>query len=313
MWDLIRATERRIPWYARWLLAAAVLAAVLAYLDLESILRSLGGVDWQLALPGIALLCATHVVSALAWRAITAQVTGQVIPIRFALRSYFGSQAIGGFTPANIGGDIYRARDLHSPDTGWKQAFLPVVVQRVGSYGSLAAAGFVATFLIPVSETIRLVLAAVAALAVLAAAAAWWRTSRTGTLARPRRPLAGPIATALVTGLVFHATAIASTYVLVRSVSESGDMLPVLAALAIGRVATLVPLTPNGIGVQEAATAAVLTSVGVSGEEALVAVALARLATLVTMTMGFVLIVAQRFSSGAGELRATAGDHAART
>ena len=42
-------------------------------------------------------------------------------------------------TPANLGGDLYRAASLRADGHGWRAAVLPIVVQRATSYAALGA------------------------------------------------------------------------------------------------------------------------------------------------------------------------------
>ena len=64
-----------------------------------------------------------------------------------------------------------------------------------------------------------------------------------------------------------------------------------LGAIAIARLSLAVPLTPNGLGVQEGTLAALLTAMQISAQPALAAMLLARLSTVLLAAIGVALMV----------------------
>ncbi len=95
----------------------------------------------------------------------------------------------------------------------------------------------------------------------------------------------------LVTGLIFHAGSVALTWLLVFAIDPQTPVWPVLGAIAIARLSLAVPLTPNGLGVQEGTLAALLTAMQVSAQPALAAMLLARLSTVLLAAIGVALMV----------------------
>jgi uncharacterized protein (TIRG00374 family) len=94
------------------------------------------------------------------------------------------------------------------------------------------------------------------------------------------------VAAGLVLGVAFHAAAIACTFILVLSVQPSAPVLPVLAALAVARLALSVPISPSGLGIQEAALIVLFAGIGLEAEVALAAMLLGRVALLATTALG---------------------------
>ena len=90
-------------------LGVALLAVVLLTADLPSVVRHLAAANPWLVIPAIAGLAAVHLIPALGWRAIVAALTGHDMASAAAVRAYYAAQALGGITPANVGGDLYRA------------------------------------------------------------------------------------------------------------------------------------------------------------------------------------------------------------
>jgi uncharacterized membrane protein YbhN (UPF0104 family) len=275
------------------------MALLAVFFDPVEVARSMAGVEWLIAGPAIAGLVLVHLVGAATWRVLARQMTRIDIPRVQAARLYYTGQAFGTITPANVGADAYRAGAIYSRESGLTSAVGPILVQRAGSSAALALLGLAATLTVPVAPLTRVLLAA----AVLVAGIAIWLVSaRTGIAredviglpasggARMRRASL----TSLAGGLVFHAAAVLLSLALVWSVDGGAPVYSLVAALAIARVTMLLPLTPNGIGFQEAALALLLPSAGVSAEAAIAAAALGRVAMLLTMAVGFGLLLAPR-------------------
>ena len=95
--------------------------------------------------------------------------------------------------------------------------------------------------------------------------------------------------------LVFHALSLVLAAVLVAQVEPAGaGRWAVVGALAIARLALLVPLTPNGIGVQEGALGILFLQLGLPPEAAIAATLLGRLSLLATAAIGTIAIVANQ-------------------
>jgi uncharacterized protein (TIRG00374 family) len=103
---------------------------------------------------------------------------------------------------------------------------------------------------------------------------------------------------ALVNGtslaLAFHLASIAMVYALVVALGGYQAPGPVLACIAVARLSILIPLSPSGLGFQEAALSVLFTQVGLSPELALATALLNRLALLGTMALGAALIASGR-------------------
>ena len=71
----------------------------------------------------------------------------------------------------------------------------------------------------------------------------------------------------------------------------SGEAGPILASIAVARLSILIPLSPSGLGFQEAALSVLFLQIGLTAELALAAALLNRLALLGTMALGAAIIV----------------------
>jgi uncharacterized membrane protein YbhN (UPF0104 family) len=94
----------------------------------------------------------------------------------------------------------------------------------------------------------------------------------------------------LVAGLAFHAGSLLLTWLLLTAVEPSAATLPILAALAIARLSLALPLTPSGVGIQEAVVVTIVASLGGPVEAVLAGLLLARLSLVSTTIIGSALV-----------------------
>jgi len=292
---------------ARWLVAVAALAVLVSLVDLNTVRTRLSGTDFGLALPAIAGLVLVHVVAATAWRRLLRHVAGVSLAWIAAVRLYYAAQVFGTVTPANVGADVYRVLAV---GTGADRSRLAQVVllQRLTSVVAIACLAAAGGAALPIAWLRPFVLAAVAlggAVGVLAVAivrpvpAVGWLerlARRLGWSTQPApRPLRSVIQDGLGLGLVFHGASLLLGLVLVRAVDADALAQPVLVlgALAVARLSLAVPISPNGIGIQEGLLAVLFVQLGLPAETALAAALLNRLGFLITAAVGAVALAAQ--------------------
>ena len=297
---------------ARWLrfwrlgVGTAVLLLVLAGVDPAAVRASLVNADPVVVLAGVIGLTAMHLLPAAGWRQIHGRMTGRWLSWRAAVELSYAAQAIGGVTPANLGGDLHRAMALRRSGQEWEAAVAPLLVQRATSYLALSALALAGCAVIAARAPMAAGLSvAGAGVAAAVAIVAWLLVAPPGRLRMPRdrllggrsAPLNGIGAAASIglgTGFAFHAVSIGLTGVLVLAVDPSAPLIPVFAALTVSRLALAVPITPSGLGVQEGVLAVLFTSLGMAASTALAAMLLARLALVLTTVIGVGLLVRSR-------------------
>jgi len=313
--------------WGRWVVGLAILLLVAFSLDIPRTLQHLASANLPLTALGVGGLTAIHLVGAWTWRELCKQLSGFRLGVGSATSRYYAAQALGGLTPANLGGDAYRIYALRA--AGFDAAVAPVIVQRATSYLALSLLGFVALVgLAPRTPLATGILAGVAIASVLSVLVAlvllapspalrWVRSAFLRLMGTPRRadaietrPLSKAsvraAATGVVLGLVFHAGAILFTYLLVLAVLPTAPLLPVLAALAAARQSLSVPISPSGIGVQEAVLVVLFAGIGLSAEGALAAMLLSRVALLTTTAVGAAALLADRGRAQLGTSGSTA-------
>jgi glycosyltransferase 2 family protein len=292
---------------ARAVAGLVVLVLVIASVDPAAVAAALAQAQLSLVIVGIAGLTASHLVPAAGWRAILGTTTGVWLPWRAAVTLFYAAQAIGGVTPANLGGDLHRAAVLRRAGLGWSVAVAPLVVQRATSYLALGGLAIPAVAFLAARTSVATGIAIAGLAAAAAVAIVSW------VLLSPPAPLRGvqrrlvrlvggstssdlPAALGAATrigvalGLVFHAAAVGLTGLLVLAIDPSVPVGPVLAALAVARLALAVPLTPSGLGIQEGVLAVLFGAIGLSPDLAIAAMLLARLSLLATTAIGAVLL-----------------------
>ncbi len=305
----------------RWMVGIAVVLLLLVGFDGSAVLARLATSNVGLAAAGIAGLTAAHVLAAATWRAICGMTAGVHLPWLATLRWYYAGQALGGVTPGNLGGDVYRIHALRTGGHAFEASVAPVVIQRATSYLALSCLGGGALIVMASSTHVAtsiVVPAAVVCLlgGVLAAA----------LLAPPRRLVAlhrrlvrlidgrasdgessrrqtttnlwGASLVGFIFGLAFHLGCIVLTYLLVLAVDPRPVSLATVSAVAVARLSLAVPISPSGLGVQEGALAVLFAGIGLAPEAALAALLLARVSLLATTIIGAAALTLHRRSAG---------------
>jgi uncharacterized membrane protein YbhN (UPF0104 family) len=301
-----RRTRPRSQTLWRLAVSAGVLVAVWVVFDPTALTRQLAGVRWTTATPAIVGLVVAQTVACAGWRRILHTITGLHVPWGLALPAYYESVTVGALTPANIGGDVYRASLARALGSAWSDAISLTVVHRLSSYLAAVVLGALGlTVLFPHSlGAVPFVLFGVVVTAGMAAfvhrtgrprlfvVLPFVRTPLTFAFARMQRRA---FAYGTFWGLLFHGLSLLLSYVLLLSVDPAAPPRA-LAALATARLAALLPVSISGIGVQEGSAALLLPLAGVPASAAIAASLLSRLALIGTMVTGVGASVARQRS-----------------
>ena len=296
---------------ARWALGLAILAFLLLRFDASAVGRTLQQVDFRLAAPAILGLIAIHSIGAVAWHDLSLRLARVRLRWRPTITHYYAAQAVGSMTPANLGADAYRLAAGREPTGGWTTLLLPIVVQRVTSQVALSLVALAALAVLPASpSTLPILLIGVGVLVGSSGVLLLIRRPRLlGWMARllperrrpglrasavPGRDWLAALSNGTSLALAFHLGSIAMVYGIVVALGGYRDPGPVLACIAVARLSILIPLSPSGLGFQEAALSVLFTQIGLSPELALATALLNRLALLGTMALGAALILSGR-------------------
>lgn len=294
---------------ARWLVAIAIVGVLVALLDLGEIGARLASANLALAVPAIAGLVAVHLIAVGSWRRLTSTLAGGSLDWPTAIRMFYAGLAVGTVTPGNIGADAYRVTALGDRAAVGRLTRV-VVVQRLTSLAAVAYLGAIGALALPIEGLAPLVLLLGAVGGALALAVVFLSTSASrfgGIVGDLLRRLGlddagtfhGRLRSAFVDGfgfgLAFHAVSLLLGLALVAAVDPAAvgaRPVVVLAALAVARVSLALPITPNGIGVQESLLGVLFVQVGLPPETAIAAALLNRLALLLAAAVGAVSLSA---------------------
>ena len=286
--------------FVRVAIGVVVVGVLLIGLDTREVLDRLASTNLGLAAMGISGLVAIHLLGAATWRRLVGHLAGVRLPSRDSIAVYYTAQAVGGITPGNLGGDAYRIYALMSTQSTAARVW-PVVIQRATSLASLTTIAAVALIplwnygpwgaqMIVVAFVIITSAAAVGFVLVKAAA----RVGVANLSNVPRVQLMRALRDGYVLGLAFHGAGIVLTYLLVQAVAPGSLSLIALSAVAVARLATAVPVTPSGLGVQEALLAVLFAATGLDPAVALAALILARCSLVLTAIVGVLCLIARR-------------------
>lgn len=316
--------RRRLVQAARWALGCAIVGFLLLRFDPGAVARALQHVDLGIAAPAILGLVAVHLFGAVAWHDLSIRLADFRLEWWSTITHYYAAQAVGTLTPANLGADAYRLAAVRKPEGAWATLLLPIVVQRFTSYVALSAIALAGLALLPSSvSTLPIVLVAAGLIivsltillyvlrpgmfrALLRLLPLRMRPDVRGTTL-PLRAWIAALASGVSLALAFHLGSIALVYGLVVALGGHAAAGPVLACIAIARLSILIPLSPSGLGFQEAALSVLFLQIGLTAEMALATALLNRLALLATMALGAALIVSGRTGTITPKYQGAAG------
>jgi uncharacterized membrane protein YbhN (UPF0104 family) len=139
------------------------------------------------------------------------------------------------------------------------------------------------------------------------AARAWLLARMDGTGASgpesASRPTWKLMAGGVANGLMFHAGSIGLTWLLVLAMDPATPLWPMVAVITVARLSLAVPISPNGLGVQEGTLAALVAGLRLAPQPALAAMLVARISMLLLAAIGVTLLLLDRRESGASRDR----------
>ena len=313
----------RARWLARWLIGVAVVLLLLWGFDGPEVLTRLAASNVVLASVGIAGLTVAHVIAAATWRALCGMTAGVRLPWLATLRCYYAGQALGGVTPGNLGGDVYRVRAMREGGHAFDASVTPIVIQRATSYVALSCLAAAALLMLASSSHVAMsmvvpaagvcVLGGVLAAVLLAPprrlaglqarlVAMLGGRMPVGRSAAPARSTATALWRASLVGfafgMAFHVAGILLTALLVLAVDPGAFTLPAVGAVAVARLALALPISPSGLGFQEGALSVLFVGLGLPPEAALAALLLSRVSLLATTLIGAAVLTLDRPVAG---------------
>jgi glycosyltransferase 2 family protein len=301
---------RRAWGWIRVVLALALLALIGAQLSSWPLIwQTLQRAEPQY-LVGCVLIYAVGVwLSCIKWRMLLA-VQGHRLPITQLIHWYLLGALAGNLLPSSIGGDLGRAYVAGRAIGSQADAWVSIAAERMAGLVTLVvlAAGVLlfAPALLGWSPLIPLLaLAAGAGAAILLVLVlrnmrrwAWLPapvrtlTERLQAVLAHYRSASDAITAALTLSLAFHLLNAASTWLVARAVAPQAG-LQVLLVYPLIDLAGLVPLAPGGLGIRDGAMAVLLSSTGLTADQALAAALLSRALLVIVSLSGLPALLAE--------------------
>lgn len=256
----------------------ALLFTVLPAGELLAAMRRLPLAAWGLA---IATYLSLHLIGVAKWRLLV-NAAGAGLPFLDGVRAYYSGLFGNTFLPSIVGGDVIRAGVAFGVVRSRSGLLLGSLVDRVQDIiglGLVAGAGAVLSprALAPESRTVFLALGALLVAGGLAALVAWFAFPTRRLPFRLRRKLVPvrravkatasqptKLVTALLLGIVLQSLLVVLNWVLGRAIGIDIPLYVWFFVWPLAKISGLLPVTQGGIGVREAAQAALFAPFGVS-------------------------------------------------
>ena len=256
----------------------ALLFTVLPASELLAAMRRLPLAAWGLAL---ATYLSLHLIGVAKWRLLV-NAAGAGLPFLDAVRAYYSGLFGNTFLPSIVGGDVVRAGVAFGVVRSRSGLLLGSLVDRVQDIiglGLVAGAGVLLSprALAPESRTVFIALGALLAAGGLAALVAWfvfpvrrlpfrWRRKfipvRRAVRATASRP--SKLVIALLLGMLLQSLLVVLNWLLGRAIGIDIPLYVWFFVWPLAKISGLLPVTQGGIGVREAAQAALFAPFGVS-------------------------------------------------
>jgi uncharacterized membrane protein YbhN (UPF0104 family) len=275
----------------------ALLFTILPADELLAAVRRLPPWAWLLAIPSYLAL---HVIGIVKWRLLT-NAAGAGLGFTDAARAYYSGLFGNMFLPSIVGGDVVRAGvafGVVRSKSGLVLGSLVDRLQDIVGLGLVAGIGALMSprALSPESRMVFWMLAGLVGVGALGALMAWWlmpslrlpykirrklvpvRRAVRATAAKPSRLFA-----ALVLGMLLQSGLIVLNWALGLGIGIDIPLYVWFFVWPLAKISGLLPVTQGGIGVREAAQAALFAPFGVS---AVMAVATGLVFEVVIITGG---------------------------
>lgn len=301
-----------LRWVLRIVATGAALALIAWWLPVDQLwaaIRSVPPASWPFA---IVIYLAAHLLGVVKWR-LMVNTAGAVLPLRDAVHAYYWGLFGNLFLPSIVGGDVVRAGVAMRPARSKSAVLLGSLIDRVQDVVGLGVLATIGAILAPraLDETSRRIFITFVALLGVAALTGvlslWFFPVRRvpfkarRLLVRMRQAVRAMVAQpralviAFTLGLALQTSLILLNWRLGHLI---GIVIPLhvwLFVWPLAKIAGLTPLTQGGIGVREAAQAALFAPFGVTAVRA-VATGLVFEAVIITggLLAGLIAMVFRR-------------------
>jgi uncharacterized protein (TIRG00374 family) len=281
--------RKRLIYALKLIVTTALIGIIIWHVDLREFLDAVRRMDWRYVLASLLLLFTGVVVSAFKWQRLL-----MVHRVRFTfarlLKWYLVGAFIGSFLPSTIGGDSYRIFKSMSNPRSKASAVLAVFVERISGLIALVIIGYVAAISVYLRDkhTLAYGFAALGTVAlacgVLTLAAAMYGKLGRRLLAMKIVPDAvksfidhageyksqpNQIALTMLLSFLFHSIRIMSAWIILMGFGVQMRIDQIALVGTITPMIAMIPVSLNGLGLQEGSMLFLLQQFGVSSAIAL--------------------------------------------
>jgi hypothetical protein len=271
--------------FLRLIFSLVLLGFVLSRLDFRQLTALWPRLEPTYLLLAIALGTAMVLLSAFKWRLLLRD-RGKAIRLVSLFRFYLVGTFFNLFLPTSVGGDVRRVYDLTRACGDPELAAASVLLDRATGVLAMLIIGSLSLFFVPLQwRALSLSILAIAGIGILAVAGAIFLlpirdllaalTSRLPIAALSRRvttfldvlfryrdePLV--LGFAVVIALVFQGTSVSIVYLLSRALGLHLPIVPFFLFVPLITLATMLPISINGVGVQETGYVLLFGQIGV--------------------------------------------------
>jgi len=310
------AARRRVPGWVGLALRAAATVGLMSYalrgLDWSAFWQLLANADWRWWAAGLALIATTQVVAGIRWAALARPLGFDFSRLTFVWR-FFEGAFFSLCLPSSIGGDVIKAYRLGDETQRRLLAGCSILADRLTG---LAALGVLAgTALIATNGRLGWSATAAVAAGLLAAAVAVFRLG-VGSIDRildwipaphparefvarllPYQQRPALMSQALGWSFIVQIGGALAVGLIARSLGVHQPATVWFAVVPLVALATVLPISINGVGVRENALALLLAPHGVSAEPAVAVGLLWLFTSVITGLIGGVLFLLDRHAA----------------
>lgn len=291
------------------LVAVLTCAWILSLADWGDVARALPNVS----VPGVAaatvLMFLSVPFSAYKWKLLL-QIHDARYPLATLTRYYFVAGFFNNFLPSGIGGDGYRVYKTFRTTRSPASAFIAVIMERVTGLLALLVLAWISSIVIyadagdTLSGAIALIGGLSIALSIVAVACGRWTglgrrlvewlrgwhlVNVVLTQLEPYRSNTRPVLRVVMLSFLFHVHALAFYALLLFSVGGTSSVFELTVAVAATAVASILPLSLNGLGIMDGAFVFMMVHYGVGYEHALLTIVLWRAIVAVISAVGGII------------------------
>ncbi|MCB0321933.1 MAG: flippase-like domain-containing protein [Bdellovibrionales bacterium] len=311
-------TRQRLALLVRSLFAVGIFAGLFAVAGTQDLVSTFSSVRWDYVVLLVSFSAVLIWASCLKWR-LFVRASGRDVSLLHLMKLYTVGYFFNTFTPSYVGGDLARSFHLGRHLESQRDAFVATFLERFT--GLLAMALLGALFVVCGAEVTAglsvAILSVGAGAAVLGAAcfmprfSAWCFAVVRRVLperdrgvfrklhkvlnaldeglqaARGKKKL---LFDALVLSLFFHFLTVVNTYIAAKAVGwDTADIGGLFVVVPLVLLVSMVPLTPNGLGIQEGAFLFLLKRIGADEAQGLAVGLLLRAKVILLAMIGALL------------------------